>query len=53
MSSENLKELPKHKIKPEMAIMLANKAVLNYASSIKTYIDIIFAFLKFKFSKIQ
>ena len=39
MSSENLKELPKHKIKPERAIMLANKAVLNYASSIKTYID--------------
>ena len=39
MSSANLKELPKHNIKPERAIMLANKAVLNYASSIKTYLD--------------
>ncbi|MBR6517862.1 MAG: hypothetical protein IKT40_13600 [Bacilli bacterium] len=39
MSSKNLMELSKNKIKPEQAIMLANKAVLNYASSIKTYID--------------
>lgn len=39
MCSENLKEISKHYITPERAIMLANKAVLNYASSIKTYID--------------
>lgn len=39
MSSTNMTELSKHNISPERAITLANKAVLNYASSIKTYID--------------
>ena len=39
MSFKNLMELSKNKIKPDQAIMLANKTVLNYASSIKTYID--------------
>lgn len=39
MSPQNLQEIRKHNVQPERAIMLANKAVLNYASSIKTYID--------------
>lgn len=39
MSSSNMMKLSKHNISPERAITLANKAVLNYASSIKTYID--------------
>lgn len=39
MSPQNLQEIRKLNIPPERAITLANKAVLNYASSIKTYID--------------
>lgn len=39
MSSQNLQEIRKRNVPPERAITLANKAVLNYASSIKTYID--------------
>lgn len=39
MSPQNLQEIRKRNIPPERAITLANKAVLNYASSIKTYID--------------
>lgn len=39
MSPENLQKIRKRNILPERAINLANKAVLNYASSIKTYID--------------
>ena len=39
MCSENLKEIRRNNISPDRAIMLANKSVLNYATSIKTYID--------------
>lgn len=39
MSKQNLQEISRHHIPPERAVTLANKAVLNYASSIKTYID--------------
>lgn len=39
MSPQNLQEIRKRNVPPERAITLANKAVLNYASSIKTYID--------------
>lgn len=39
MSPQNLQEIRKCNVPPERAITLANKAVLNYASSIKTYID--------------
>ena len=39
MSPENLLKIRSDNISPERAIMLANKFVLNYASSIKTYID--------------
>ena len=39
MMSQNLQELRKQNISPERLITLANKSVLNYASSIKTYID--------------
>lgn len=39
LSPSNLQELRKHNVPPERAITLANKVVLNYASSIKTYID--------------
>lgn len=39
MSSKNLKRVQSEKTSPKRAIMLANKAVLNYATSIKTYID--------------
>lgn len=39
MSPNNLRNLRKHNVSPERAITLANKAILNYASSIKTYID--------------
>ncbi|MDD3138477.1 MAG: hypothetical protein PHX08_05850 [Lachnospiraceae bacterium] len=39
MSIDNLKELSANKVPPERSITLANKVVLNYASSIKTYID--------------
>ena len=39
MSPQNLQEIRNRNIPPERAITLANKAVLNYASSIKTYID--------------
>lgn len=39
MSPQNLLEIRKRNIPPERAITLANKVVLNYASSIKTYID--------------
>lgn len=39
MTPENLKKVRSQQCTPERVIMLANKAVLNYASSIKTYID--------------
>lgn len=39
LSPNSLQELKKHNIPPERAITLANKSVLNYASSLKTYID--------------
>ena len=39
MSPQNLKKIRNNNVPPERAITLANKAVLNYASSIKTYID--------------
>ena len=39
MSPQNLKKIRNNNLPPERAITLANKAVLNYASSIKTYID--------------
>ena len=39
MNPQNLQEIRKRNVPPERAITLANKAVLNYASSIKTYID--------------
>lgn len=46
MSPQNLLSIRKHNITPERAITLANKAVLNYASSIKTYIDMEIRLLK-------
>lgn len=39
MSPENLRALRRNNISPARAIMLANKSVLNYATAIKTYID--------------
>lgn len=39
MSYKNLLDIRNHNVLPERAITLANKAILNYASSIKTYID--------------
>ena len=39
MTPQNLKALREHNISPEKSIMLANKSALNYASSIKTFID--------------
>lgn len=39
MSPQNLQEIRKRNVSPKKAITLANKLVLNYASSIKTYID--------------
>lgn len=39
MSPQNLQKIKAHNISPERAITLANKSVLNYATSIKTYID--------------
>lgn len=39
MNPQNLQEIRKRNVPPDRAITLANKAVLNYASSIKTYID--------------
>ena len=39
MSPQNLQEIRKRNVPPARAITLANKAVLNYASSITTYID--------------
>lgn len=39
MGIDNLKKLSAGKVTPERLITLANKFVLNYASSIKTYID--------------
>lgn len=51
MSAENLKELSAQNVSPNRAILLANKAVLNYASSIKTYIDMETRILKNKASE--
>ena len=39
MSEENLRLIRSKGVSPEQTIMLANKYVLNYASAIKTYID--------------
>ncbi len=39
MMPKNLQELRKQNVAPVRLITLANKSVLNYASSIKTYID--------------
>ena len=39
MDAENLKKLAADNVPPERLLTLANKFVLNYASSIKTYID--------------
>ena len=39
MKPYNLQALKKSNISPERLILLANKAVLNYVSSIKTFID--------------
>lgn len=51
MSSQNLKRIKDNHVLPERAITLANKAVLNYASSIKTYIDMETRLLKKKSSE--
>lgn len=51
MSPQNLKKIRANHVSPERAITLANKAVLNYASSIKTYIDMETRLLKKKSSK--
>lgn len=40
MKPENLQNQREHGIEAERMILLSNKLVLNYASSIKTYIDI-------------
>ena len=39
MSEENLRLMRSRGVSPERIVMLANKYVLNYASAIKTYID--------------
>ena len=39
MSEQNLRLMRKRGVSPERTIMLANKYALNYASAIKTYID--------------
>lgn len=39
MSPQNLQRIHSEKLSPEKAIMYANKFVLNYASSVSTYID--------------
>ncbi|MBQ3058617.1 MAG: hypothetical protein IJD00_06675 [Clostridia bacterium] len=39
MHAQNLQNIRRLKVSPERAVTLANKAILNYASSIKTYID--------------
>ena len=51
MGAQNLKMLRRNNVSPERAITLANKAVLNYASSIKTYIDMETRLLKKKSTK--
>lgn len=53
MSKQNLQEISKHHIPPERAVTLANKAVLNYASSIKTYIDMETRILRKKHLKLH
>lgn len=51
MMSQNLQELRKQNISPGRLITLANKSVLNYASSIKTYIDMETRILKKRANK--
>lgn len=51
MKSQNLQELRKQNVSPERLITLANKSVLNYASSIKTYIDMETRILKKRANK--
>lgn len=51
MTSENLRQLGVHKVAPERVITMANKNILNYASSIKTYIDMESRLLKKRASK--
>ena len=51
MSEQNLKAIKKCHIPPERVITLANKATLNYATSIKTYIDMETRLLKKRASR--
>ena len=39
MKSDNLSSMSFQGVSPEKLILIANKLVFNYASSIKTYID--------------
>ena len=39
MSTENMRKLKLNGVSPERSVMLANSAILNYAASIKTFID--------------
>ena len=51
MSTENMSKLKLNGVSPERFLMLANTAILNYATSIKTYIDMETRLIKEKSSE--
>lgn len=51
MSTENMSKLKLNGVSPERSVMLANTAILNYATSLKTYIDMETRLIKEKSSE--